>query len=55
MLRNGEIADLQAAQGWSDATLLNLVLEFVATFGDEEHLEKWLGLRAAAENRESQG
>lgn len=52
-MRNGEITDIQVAQGWSEETLLDLVLAFVEEHSSEEHLVKWLQLKADAENKAS--
>lgn len=49
-MRNDTIDSIQLEQGWNDRTLLNLVLDFVAEHSSEEHLEKWLQLKADNEN-----
>lgn len=53
-MRNDTIDSIQLEQGWNDRTLLNLVLDFVREHSSEEHLEKWLQLKADDENKNAE-
>lgn len=44
--------DLQQEQGWSDSTLLGLILTFITNNGDREDLMAELSMRAETEKQD---